>query len=129
MSSYTVYDFSESLDRAGISERSVDSVIAAWGDSTEGYGQWEGGFLMKMKDDRYAYVWGWCDTSGWGCQDGAEVEYYDEKPPLEVKRGTPQHFLGYMEVLSGGNPEKWNQDWDENPIDLNRYLQGEIDKW
>jgi len=127
MSSYAVYDFSESLDRAGISETDIESVIAAWGYSAGSYAEWEGGFIMRMKDGRYAYLWGWCDTSGWGCQDGADVKYYDEQPPIEIQRGVPQHMGGYIEQLSGQDSPAWSQDWDLDPVDLNKYLVGEDD--
>jgi hypothetical protein len=126
--SYAVYDFSESLDRVGIDRKSVARVVAAWGFSGD-YGEWEGGFVMEMTDGRFAYVWGWCDTSGWGCQDGAEVEWSDALPELKIKRATPQHMSGYIEQLFGGRSPAWGEEWDENPADLNRYIRGEIDKW
>ena len=31
---------------------------------------WTGGFVLKLKDGRFAYLTGWCDYTGWGCQDG-----------------------------------------------------------
>jgi hypothetical protein len=127
--SYGVYDFTESLNRAGIKEHAVKRAIAAWGRSTEGWGEWEGGFIVELKDGRFAYIWGWCDTSGWGCQDGASVEYSDTEFDRTVLRGIPQHFGGYIEMLGGSPESKWQVDWDEDPADLNRYLNGEIDKW
>jgi len=122
MGAYTTYDFTESLDRVGIHREQIEHVIAAWGEHGS-CAEWEGGFLLKLKDGRHAYIWGWCDTTGWGCQDGAQVEYSDERPSLVVKRGTPQHIGGYLEVLGGGDPAKWQQDWDEDPADLNRYVE------
>lgn len=129
MSAYAVYDFSESIEIAGIKEADIERVIAAWGYSAGSYAEWEGGFLVSMKDGRYAYIWGWCDTTGWGCQDGAQVEFYDEMPDLIIKRGTPQYMGGYIDALSGESSEAWSQDWDEDPADLNKYLAGEIEKW
>ena len=123
MSSYTTDDFECSLDRAGIAAADVKRVIAAWGLSG-GYAEWEGGFVMEMADGRFAYVWGWCDTSGWGCQDGAQVEWSEVAPDLTIKRGTPQHMGGYIESLFGVTSEAWNQPWDEDPTDLNRWLAG-----
>lgn len=96
---YTSYDFAESLEHERINESDVARVIAAWGDSPDGWGSWEGGFLMLMKDGRYCYLTGWCDTSGWGCQDGASVEYYDTLPAYKT--------------LSG------DVNWDLEPADLN----------
>lgn len=128
MSSYTVYDFAESLGIAGIDEADVKSAIAAWGYSSGEWAEWEGGFILEMKDGRFAYIWGWCDTSGWGCQDGAQVEYYDTEPQRIIKRSTPMHMGGYIEALMGGKSAAWEQDWDEDPADLNLYLAGEIGK-
>lgn len=115
MSSYTAYDLEESLGE--IYRSDVARVIAAWGDSPEGWGSWEGGFLLALKDGRYAYIKGWCDTSGWGCRDGREVEFFDVEPPraslTDWSWDTPQSVPA--------------ADWDEEPIDLNRYIRGEID--
>jgi hypothetical protein len=132
MGSYTVYDFVESLDRSKIEKDDVEKVIAAWGSGEPiGYSEWEGGFLMSMKDGRTCYLWGWCDTSGWGCQDGAEVTYDVTPDDREIMRGVPQHMGGYIEALFGGAiADKWEHEWDEDPIDLNRWLAGEItDIW
>ena len=107
--SFGVYDFSESLNRVEIKEDDVKRVTAAWG--TEGdYAEWEGGFLMEMKDGRWCYVEGWCDTTGWGCQDGAEVKWFTAEPELV------------------GLTEK-NAEWESDPPDCARYLAGEIDKF
>lgn len=108
MSTYTRYDFSESMDRATITPDKIQSVMAAWGESTEGYAEWSGGFLLALKDGRYAYLTGWCDTTGWGCKDGAEITYYDAVPAWrEFKKNS------YSDEL----PE-----WDEHPSDLNLWL-------
>ena len=120
MSKYSLYDFAESLNRTKLPANEIDKVIAAWGLQGD-YSEWEGGFLMHLKDGRYAYIWGWCDTSGWGCQDGAQIAYTHEKPSLEIKRGMPQHFGGYIEAM-GAESKAWEAEWDENPADLNKWL-------
>lgn len=128
MGSYALYDFTESLDRAKIRKEDVARVVAAWGtweDDHQSWSEWEGGFLMEMRDGRTAYLWGWCDSSGWGCQDGSEMKYVDDPADRTILRGMPQHMGGYIEALSGGDPSKWEHDWDEDPIDLNRWLRGE----
>ena len=48
--SYSLFDFTESLNRVGIQGADVERVVAAWGYSPEGYGSWEGGFVMWLKD-------------------------------------------------------------------------------
>lgn len=113
---YSVQDFAESLARTG--EPTLDeirSVVAAWGGSEEGFGEWSGGFLLELKDGRYAYLSGWCDTSGWGCQDDAYISYTDTRPEL----GGLNH--GMDELGETAPPAEW---WDILPADLNRYLAG-----
>lgn len=100
-SEYGLYDFTESLKIADIKPEDVEEVLSAYGGSDEGGGSWNGGFILKMKDGRYAHVSGWCDYTGWGCQDGAEVEFSD-KPITVVET---------------------EYELDEGPIDLNKWLQ------
>lgn len=101
--SYTVYDLSESLARVDrFGKEDVAECVAAWG--VQGvYNEWSGGFLLRLKDGRFAYLKGWCDTTGWGCQDGVQLVMHDEHPRLD-----PTH------------------EWDLHPVDLNRFLRGEI---
>lgn len=111
MSTYTRYDFSESLDRATVTPDHIETVVAAWGNvDRDGAccdacgGEWSGGFLLTLKDGRYAYLTGWCDYTGWGCRDGANVTYYDARPSLEA-----------LEVFP-------DDQWDLEPGDLNAWL-------
>lgn len=110
--SYTTYDFHETLfnsEIAGqIAPADVARVVAAWGYSPEGGGSWTGGFLLAMKDGRGAYISGWCDYTGWGCQDGASVAWSDTVPNY--------HTIDRVDASAG--------DWDEEPADLNRYVAG-----
>lgn len=103
MSLYTVYDFSESLDR--ISEfglEDIAKVLLAWGNNRDS-SEWEGGFVVQLKDDRIFQIQGWCDYTGWGCQDGVEVKAINAVPKIP--------------------------DADVNPTDLNRYIEGKINDW
>jgi hypothetical protein len=120
---YHLYDFVESL-RGGtginhheepkhVDPQSVKRVIAAWGHSPDGYGSWAGGFLMELKDGRFAYLTGWCDTTGWGCQDGSDIVFFDERPELAAL-DKPSEKSEYGEEKPG--------DWDLEPIDLNKWL-------
>lgn len=117
---YDLYDFTESVRIAGIQEHAIEKVYAAWGFSPEGFGSWNGGFLLLLKDGRSAYVHGWCDTTGWGCRDGAEVHYFDGLPDQEVVEKLSRQFM----YLS----EQDTIDW-ENPINCNLYLKGKIDRF
>lgn len=105
--SYTTYDFSETLSGCGIQREDVARVEAAWG--TQGdYAEWDGGFVIRMKDGRRLYLTGWCDTTGWGCQDGTEMSELsgDELP------NNPS-----------GNWRESPADWDMEPADLNRFIE------
>lgn len=115
---YDLYDFTESIRIAGINEHSIARVYAAWGESPEGGSSWQGGFLMLLKDKRAAYVQGWCDYTGWGCQDGAEVHYFDSLPEKAALAQLVEDFLYIRHPI----------DW-ENPINCNLYLEGKIDRW
>lgn len=103
---FTVYDFDQSLDQVSINPTEIAVVLAAWGEHGD-CSSWDGGFLMMLKDGRFAYLCGGCDTSGWGCQDNASIEYFIERPDLQALRTGP---------------------WDEDPVDLNRFIRGEISR-
>jgi hypothetical protein len=39
-------------------------------------------FVLEMTDGRFAYVSAWCDYTGWGCRDGADVSYAESLDAL-----------------------------------------------
>jgi hypothetical protein len=111
MSTYTTSDLEYSLEKC-LGKAQVKCVVAAWGNvDRDGAccdacgGEWSGGFLLELKDGQYAYVTGWCDYTGWGCRDGAEVSLYETKPALSEIENIPV------------------DKWDLDPIDLNRWLE------
>lgn len=115
--SYTIYDFSESVaqmakvpqdDGRFITLTDISGCVAAHGE----YGdcaEWNGGFLLRLKDGRHMYLTGWCDTTGWGCQDGIELRFVEAN--VSLKDMDP------------------NADWDMVPADINRYIRGETNRW
>ena len=124
--SYAVSDFTESLSRVGVRAADIERVESAWGkgnESEEGIGhykhsedtgtEWSGGFLLRMKDDSYVYITGWCDYTGWGCQDGAQVYRFGERPTREVLLAAAKDEYGDVPPDS---------EWDVEPSDLNRWL-------
>jgi len=122
--SYATYDFSESVDRAPISRSDIERVVSAWGQGNENTGsnkwheegggtEWSGGFLLMLKDGTYGYLTGWCDYTGWGCQDGIEFHRFSERP-------THADLLAKHEAWSQPPDES---EWDIEPADLNRWLQ------
>jgi hypothetical protein len=111
--SYELYDFAETLNGQQIAPEQVAKVHAAWGISGD-YAEWSGGFIIELKDGRFAYISGWCDTTGWGCQDGTEIQWHDKLPDWTVIR---------QEYSDADLP------WDVEPADLNRFVRGEINRW
>jgi len=115
---YTRNDFRESLIIVETREAlelvpKILQVLAAWGEQEEGWAEWAGGFLLKLDFEAYpfAYVYGWCDTSGWGCQDGAYIDYFETCPTLDQ--------LGYSDEWEKNSDEVLNRVWDILPADLN----------
>lgn len=122
--SYATYDFTESLDRVGLPRENIASVVAAWGKgdgqgedaghykwAPDGATDWSGGFLVALKDGRFAYITGWCDYTGWGCQDGASIYHFDHEPSV-----------GEMQIASKYKHDPAEAEWDREPADLNRWL-------
>lgn len=103
---YSLDDFTETLNVLG-NKLAIVKCIKAYGQSPEGGVSWEGGFVVKLKDGRYAHISGWCDYTGWGCQDGVNVDYANKLSDLQL----PTNI------------------YDRNPVDLNRYLEGKINEW
>lgn len=124
--SYAVYDFTESLSRVGVQAVDIERVVSAWGkgnESEEGIAhyrhsedtgtEWSGGFLCALRDGSFVYITGWCDYTGWGCQDGASVYRFGELPTRDV-------ILAAAKDEYGDVPP--DSEWDTEPADLNRWL-------
>lgn len=62
-------------------------------------GEWSGGFVVEMENGKFAHVTGWCDYTGWGCQDGASHTIHDSLSEIAAQ-----------------------SHWDKEPADLNREL-------
>lgn len=113
MTEFTHYDFTESVAQAdGFEMADIAKAIAAWGENGD-YAEWFGGFLLHLKNGRFAYIEGWCNTTGWGCQDGVETWFFDAHPALTELQTT--------------KPE--NVEWDCICADLNRVICGEIEEF
>ena len=109
---YTVEDFEGSMRYESVPLDSIKSVIAAWGNvdkdgacCDECGGEWSGGFLVEANDRRFAYVTGWCDYTGWGCQDGTSITWFSAKPSLSELDGPVDTA------------------WDIEPSDLNLFVR------
>lgn len=109
---YATYDLSESLDRVSMDGNGVPvEAIRAWGRSPEGGGSWEGGFLLRLSTEKYAYITGWADYTGWGCQDGALVAFSDV-PEIDFTAVSAKFCFDVPSI----------SEWDESPADLNMWI-------
>ena len=114
MSEYSLYDFTESLSqvRRELGTAKVVRVVKAWGEHGD-YAEWRGGFVMKLDDGRYCYLEGWCDTSGWGCQDGVEIRFASTVRQLDLPKERTTWWSGPQELIQ----------WDAHPSDLNNWIR------
>jgi hypothetical protein len=109
-------DFTASLAKVGVQPADIARVLRAWGESGGG-SEWSGGFTFALKDGRYAYLSGWCDYTGWGCQDGADLRYFDHEPSdYDLRMQSESEETGGPWL-----PEK-DASWEIEPADLNRWL-------
>jgi hypothetical protein len=86
--SFSIYDFQETLKGESIERTDIKKIIEAYGVTEPACcddcgGEWAGGFLLHMKSGKYIFVTGWCDYTGWGCQDGTQKTEFDTKPKLK----------------------------------------------
>jgi len=113
---YTTTDLEYSLNNGTnggglLDAAAVEVVVAAWGVQGRDWADWTGGFLLRLKDGRFAYLSGWSDSSGWGCQDGADIAYFDSLPEKSSLVGADEYT----------KPEDYGG-WDDYPADLNAWL-------
>lgn len=110
--SFSVYDFDETIKGCSIERSDIARVVAAWGE--EGMcAEWSGGFLLELKSGKFVYVSGWCDTTGWGCQDGTDREDFDALPELSALKRE------YHE----------DAEWETTLPDLQKYIETGEGKW
>lgn len=125
MGTYTTYDFHESLQRVKLPSPPVE-CLRAWGRCNEGGTEWSGGFIIRLQDGQFAYISGWNDYTGWGCQDGVHVTYAPTVKKLDLLDTTsdPNYPWSQHQELEP------NDTWDEQPVDINKYIaSGMKDPW
>jgi hypothetical protein len=71
---YPVAIRGDDVSTEGITRDAVAEILA-FHDSGEGdlFAEWDGAGVFRLADGRYVSAWGWCDTTGWGCQDDADL--------------------------------------------------------
>jgi hypothetical protein len=62
----------EDIGQSSVLENIGFGLATVFGANDESSWHW----LLWLQDGTYAYVTGWCDYTGWGCQSGGEIEYY-----------------------------------------------------
>lgn len=121
--SFDLYDFSEILDAAGVDIR-VEHCSLGFGSSREGGGAWEGGFVCHTRSGKpWLFVFGRCGYPSYDGQDGAWIVEFDKEPTHEEIKaawGTRKDMTSINELLATA---------DKYPLDVNRYLSGEINKY
>lgn len=100
---YCTNDLEESLKQVQLEAKPI-KVLRAWGKAESPdvccHMDWSGGFVLELANGRFAYLTGWCDYTGWGCQDGADV----------------------IHAASAENLNLPEQEWDVEPADLNKWI-------
>lgn len=118
---YHRYDFSESVQRVTFSNRPV-KCLYAWGTGEEDGGStWSGGFVIELANGTVALLCGWCDYTGWGCQDGAWVY---EFLSVELAQKHLSESTDYNEKQFPPISE-----WDKEPFDINKWINDGMKSW
>ena len=95
------YDWAEAFAIAKADPERVASVLRSWGESPEGYGSVDIAATFTLVDGRFGALTGWCDTTGWDCQAGADWYEADTEEELIRTRLTRRE----REVLGYPHPE------------------------
>jgi hypothetical protein len=106
MSCFTKRDFYECLQKVNL-PAPVNYVQQAWG--CEGnWKEWQGGFIVLLKDGKYSYISSWCSESGWGYQEKVSVAVGDIGIALEAAE--QDRKIGVSWVLHPKDLNKWIKD-------------------
>lgn len=71
------YDLKSCLDNnsdVGIKPSDISIVLAVCEGENDGQ-PWY--WVLQLNDGRFASLRGWCDYTGWDCQSGASIEFFD----------------------------------------------------
>lgn len=78
-------DFRYAADLAGLDVEQVKHLMACVPGEADGP-DWH--WVYILKNDKYGYMYGGCDYTGWDCQAGAQAEEYATLDDLLEKIGT-----------------------------------------
>ena len=99
MSDWDDWDLEACLDYndVGLSKSDIREILAVWEGENDG-DDWR--WIVRLADDQFAFIQGWCDYTGWDCQSGATA----------VRADTPEDAARYalgeqnLEVVEVSNP-------------------------
>jgi len=63
------YDFRECLKYAPFNKEDVKDILAMVAGGADG-DAWH--YIVELKNGKFGYITGWCDYTGWGCQEGGD---------------------------------------------------------
>ena len=109
---YAVQDLKYSLERVSLPSP-PNRCIAAFGRKGDAC-EWKGGFLLGLENGQFALLTGWCDTTGWGCQDGTQCQVFDKLDNASEEFAELCVDIPVREI-------------DFNPDDLNKFLRERTD--
>lgn len=64
----------ENVSVAPVRFDDIAEIVAHGERSPEGFASWSGALIARLNDGRWIAAAGWCDTTGWDCQSGAEIK-------------------------------------------------------
>lgn len=111
---YDLYDFTETLAVSPIEPDLVAECTLGFGVQGD-YAEWQGGFVCRLVDGRWLFIFGWCDTTGWGCQDGADWAIFDFEPLDSELKDAWAEYMGWGTIPL--------DDADPHPADINIWLK------
>lgn len=62
-----------------------------------GYAEHSAAGLFRMQDGSYVVYTGWCDTTGWGCRDGARFTFHSTREDA-VRYGLGDEERGWFDI-------------------------------
>jgi hypothetical protein len=97
----TDYNWTEVFAARSIDVDAIQHIAVIWEDRGD-FAEWSGALIGVFNGGRWFSASGWCDTTGWGCQDG--TSHYIGDGPKDVWRNgltnTERDMLGKTCVLA-----------------------------
>ena len=96
----------------------IESVLAVREGERDG-AEWV--WVLKLKDKRFALLWGGCDYTGWDCQSSADSEIFKSAQlACKATRNAPEIQSVLLAQLKVGKTKTWQEKKDEEFKDYPR---------